>query len=387
MIRSVRGLLVNDFLVALLVYSIRDGFLVGALIWLVVRLSTHTTPAPSVRVPTDVPATGPKRIPTPVHVEPPPVVAGKKPDLRFTVTATSFAGSNDSVSSRTGAYDGKIINGDTELAAALSYHFPGRPPAIRVFYQPTGRSVDNIPVRDVGPWNTNDRYWETSAHPASETQYANRTKAQNGRVPTNPAGLDLSPAVWRALGYVGDPQQAQGKVSWDFVDATAAPPVVTGTAVPTHLALMRRYRDLAVHAQHDSTYIMSWPAAIAAKYPDMAEYCKGYVHDSTPWCGLTVADVLAEGGIRPQFGAADTERFLWAASWLQFGTAVDKPQPGDIMVFQWAGGGHHVTLYDHEEPADDFYHCTGGNQGSGHEVSTEAMPIKNCIGIRRPLQP
>lgn len=115
----------------------------------------------------------------------------------------------------------------------------------------------------------------------------------------------------------------------------------------------------------------------------MATYSATYQHATTPWCGQALAYVMANSGIEPPFGATDIERYLWAASWLQWGTAVEVPRPGDVLVFQWAGCGHHVTLYDHEED-DASYHCTGGNQGSGHEVSTEAMPMKNCIGIRRP---
>lgn len=153
------------------------------------------------------------------------------------------------------------------------------------------------------------------------------------------------------------------------------------TGIPPWLTLARSL--VGTHATNDNAVIIAWPSAIAAKFPDMADYCARYVHDSIPWCGLTVAYVLAMSGVRPQYGATDTDKFLWADAWRQFGTAVDTPQPGDILVFKWAGGGEHVTLYDHEED-DDYYHCTGGNQGSGHVVSTEAMPMANCIAIRRP---
>jgi uncharacterized protein (TIGR02594 family) len=140
---------------------------------------------------------------------------------------------------------------------------------------------------------------------------------------------------------------------------------------------------VGTHAQHDNAVIMAWPGAIAAKYPDMAEYASRYVHDSIAWCGVFAAYVLAMNGIRPVFGPTDTDKWMWADAWQQFGTAVDTPQPGDVLVFKWAGGGEHVTFYDHEED-DNYYHCTGGNQGSGHVVSTEAMPMANCIAIRRP---
>lgn len=162
-----------------------------------------------------------------------------------------------------------------------------------------------------------------------------------------------------------------------------APSAAAPSAVaPPWLTLARSL--VGTHAQNDNAVIMAWPSAIAAKFPDMADYCARYVHDSIPWCGLTVAYVLAMSGVRPQYGATDTDKFLWADAWKNFGTAVTgDPQPGDILVFKWAGGGEHVTIYDNEQD-DEYYHCTGGNQGSGHVVSTEAMPMANCIAIRRP---
>jgi len=141
---------------------------------------------------------------------------------------------------------------------------------------------------------------------------------------------------------------------------------------------------VGTHAQNDNATIIGWPQAIAAKYPDMASYAARYVHDSTPWCGVFAAYCLAMNGIRPIFGPTDTDKWMWADAWKNFGTAVDVPQPGDVLVFRWAGGGEHVTFYDHEDDTDDNYHCTGGNQGSSHVVSTEAMPMGNCIAIRRP---
>jgi hypothetical protein len=166
--------------------------------------------------------------------------------------------------------------------------------------------------------------------------------------------------------------------------ATLAPVPATSDTVPPWLTTMRDLVARGVHATHDNASIMAWPGLIASKYPEMASYCSQYVHDSTPWCGLTMAAVLASNGIRPVFGPTDTDKFLWAFAWQNWGAdAMHSPQPGDICVFKWSGGGGHVTMYDHEED-DAFYHCSGGNQGSGHVCSTEAMPMKNCIAIRRP---
>lgn len=164
---------------------------------------------------------------------------------------------------------------------------------------------------------------------------------------------------------------------------TTLPPAANIPAsTPPWLTLARSL--VGTHAQNDNAVIMAWPRAIAAKFPDpdMASYCARFTHDSIAWCGLFVAYCLAVNGVKPQFGATDIERFLWADAWQKFGTAVDTPQPGDILVFRWPSGGEHVTFYDHEED-DNFYHCIGGNQGT-HVVSTEAMAMSSCIAIRRP---
>jgi uncharacterized protein (TIGR02594 family) len=161
--------------------------------------------------------------------------------------------------------------------------------------------------------------------------------------------------------------------------ATNIPAPATGAP---WLALARS--QIGTHATNDNATIIAWPKAIAAKYPDMADYASRYVHDSTPWCGVFVAWALSTNNIRPVFGPTDTDKWMWADAWRQFGTAVTgDPQPGDVLVFKWAGGGEHVTFYDHMED-DNYYHCTGGNQGSSHVVSTESMPMANCIAIRRP---
>ena len=63
-----------------------------------------------------------------------------------------------------------------------------------------------VPVLDVGPWNVNDAYWERGDRPASE-----RGKGVF-RVPVNRAGIDLSDAVFAALGL-----RDNDLVDWRFV--------------------------------------------------------------------------------------------------------------------------------------------------------------------------
>jgi lysozyme family protein len=206
-------------------------------------------------------------------------------------------------------------------------------------------------LQGLGTWGTFGRGWTSRVQDVRTHALAMASAAPQPKLPTLPQGPNI-------------PAPSAGAPPW--------------------LALARSF--VGTHAQHDNAVIMAWPGAIAAKYPDMADYASRYTHDSIAWCGVFAAYVLAMNGVRPVFGPTDTDKWMWADAWKNFGTAVDPatgPQPGDILVFRWAGGGEHVTFYN-EEVDDEYYHCCGGNQGSGHVVSIEAMPMANCIAIRRP---
>jgi hypothetical protein len=70
------------------------------------------------------------------------------------------------------------------------------------------------PVKEVGPWNTNDNWWDkprrrrmwNNLHrglPEAEAAYYdsyNRGRDEFGRKVLNPAGIDLTPAVAYKLG-------------------------------------------------------------------------------------------------------------------------------------------------------------------------------------------
>ncbi len=84
---------------------------------------------------------------------------------------------------------------------------------------------------------------------------------------------------------------------------------------------------------------------------------------------------MAHNGIEPIFGSADTDRFLWARAWAQFGTKADTPQLGDVLVFPG-----HVSLFESQD--GDYYLCRGGNQSDSVKVSK--YPASSVIAIRRP---
>jgi hypothetical protein len=96
---------------------------------------------------------------------------------------------------------GEIIRPESRFVALPHRRALGR----RVEVRYRGISVV-VPVLDVGPWNIDDAYWETDARPASESGRGAY------RVPVNTAGIDLSDAVFAALGL-----RDNDVVEWRFV--------------------------------------------------------------------------------------------------------------------------------------------------------------------------
>jgi uncharacterized protein (TIGR02594 family) len=125
-----------------------------------------------------------------------PVVKG----LQTNIVATFFRGPKS-------AYGGPID--DNSLGVALPLHFTGARPKVRVTGVKSGVSID-CDIVDVGPWNTNDPYWQTGTRPEAETG-----TDKSGR-PTNGAGIDLTLAAARAVGIDG-----KGLVNWSFIETTA----------------------------------------------------------------------------------------------------------------------------------------------------------------------
>jgi len=134
------------------------------------------------------------------------VVSGE-PEWRTNITATEFGGGGDDQDS---AYpDIDWINSSTR-GVALPYKWKETPRPQVIVKGPNGEVIAEIV--DLGPWNTNDpNYVLDGERPLAETQYDEGTEAQNGQVPSNNAGIDLTPPIADAVGISG-----KGKVSWRF---------------------------------------------------------------------------------------------------------------------------------------------------------------------------
>jgi hypothetical protein len=137
-----------------------------------------------------------------IHIE------GEIPDAEWheDITATVFGNGADAQES---AYGGWID--DDTVGVSFPYKWRDTPRPSWVELESDGRKTQ-AGIVDVGPWNTNDPdYVLGDDRPLAERQHEDGTFAQNGRVPTNDAGIDLTLPVAEALGISG-----KGKVRWRF---------------------------------------------------------------------------------------------------------------------------------------------------------------------------
>jgi hypothetical protein len=103
------------------------------------------------------------------------------------------------------AYDEDKVLNDTDLYIALPDRFEDERPEVKVYNRVSGKSAV-AEIWDVGPWNIDDPYWDKGTRPQAESGVD-----MSGRN-TNGAGIDLSPALAKALDVDG-----MGKVDWEFV--------------------------------------------------------------------------------------------------------------------------------------------------------------------------
>jgi lysozyme len=112
------------------------------------------------------------------------------------IVATCFGGAGDSEAS---AYGGHVD--PNQPGVALPFRFR-TPPKVTVY---GGNQSVTCAVVDVGPHNTNDQYWASASRPQAESQSGNH------------AGIDMTPAVFAALGVnPGDPAYGEMTVDWEF---------------------------------------------------------------------------------------------------------------------------------------------------------------------------
>jgi N-acetylmuramoyl-L-alanine amidase len=143
-------------------------------------------------------------------------------NLQRDIFATTYGGEADNEHSAYPPYDsdgqGPYLN-DTDLYVAVPWAVDDaavRERGIRVYYRPSGKSAVGK-IMDKGPWMIDDNYPETGTRPIAETCFKDKTELPRGpnagKVPSNPAGIDLSPGMFKALDM-----EDNDEVDWEFVE-------------------------------------------------------------------------------------------------------------------------------------------------------------------------
>ncbi len=99
--------------------------------------------------------------------------------------------------------------------------------------------------------------------------------------------------------------------------------------------------------------------------------------DEVAWCSAAVCWVFAQLGL-------PSTRSASARSWLKWGTALDEPRYGCVVVFDRSSkaqpGAGHVGFYVDRIPGQIV--VLGGNQGN--EVKVSLYPAAKVLGYRWP---
>ena len=101
------------------------------------------------------------------------------------------------------------------------------------------------------------------------------------------------------------------------------------------------------------------------------------------WCAAFINAILERHSIPGSDSVSDTP--LMARSFLNWGTSVEEPRRGDIVIFKrgnssWQG---HVAIYlgTVERNGRTYYRILGGNQNDS--VNVIEYPVSALLGIRR----
>lgn len=130
--------------------------------------------------------------------------------------------------------------------------------------------------------------------------------------------------------------------------------------------------------------ILSWVRTLGARYPALRPNISWYKNDDTPWCGLAMAEAVGEcdPGYHPPLSP------LLALNWKPYGSKLDWPTLGAILVARRKGGGHD-TLYESED--SKYFYGRGGNQSNSINVArlakSRVVAMRWPVGALVPIRP
>jgi uncharacterized protein (TIGR02594 family) len=140
---------------------------------------------------------------------------------------------------------------------------------------------------------------------------------------------------------------------------------VSASVEPVWLTVARRDIGLAeIPGKQHAPRIVTWLKQLGAWWSD----------DETPWCGVALAAWMRESGI------ALPKHWYRAKAWLDWGTALNVPVLGCVVVFERTGGGHVGLVVGYDRTNNLL--VLGGNQNN--RVSIAAFSRARVAGYRWP---
>jgi uncharacterized protein (TIGR02594 family) len=116
----------------------------------------------------------------------------------------------------------------------------------------------------------------------------------------------------------------------------------------------------------DNALIVKWLIELNAWWRD----------DLTPWCGTFAAACLKEAGISPP------KAFYRAKAYLEWGSKVEVPSVGCVVIFDRKGGGHVGFVIGKDEK--NRLLVLGGNQSDS--VNIAPFDMSRVAGYRWPSE-
>lgn len=171
-----------------------------------------------------------------------------------------------------------------------------------------------------------------------------------------------------SIGWVAAQYVQEWKGSQDSPDAPqeVPQPVIAAAGEPPWIVWARKQLgEREVPGEGDNPDIVAWFK--------LTTLPKEYWHDATAWCAVFVNAGFFLNGVKGLRSAR-------AADWLQFGTQVEEPRLGDVVVFTWDDGSHHVAYFLALE--GERVRVIGGNQSNA--VTETTYPLANVEGFMRP---
>lgn len=107
---------------------------------------------------------------------------------------------------------------------------------------------------------------------------------------------------------------------------------------------------------------------------------------TTPWCACWLNLMLKRGGVKGTNSAAAVSFCKWGQK-----VHIDDLQLGDVVVFEWRDGSHHVAFFtrwlDNDDEENERLECLGGNQTdpNGGAVTLKGFLADYILCCRRPV--